>query len=217
MTQRITLIWIVCILNITKSYCQGDYFHGMSSSWIDSTKYYIILKQVSNSDYAYITESIKVIYGKDFRSYKIIAQKFDFITLNTDSKKATRYKIEKILQKQNIRYDTDTNSNLFKIKKVNWNYKRTVNFFTYIDSLGFYKLDNDSLTNKCGLPDSTGTKNCSFIPDTNDEIIYLKNKLGYHDVRSLLPEFYIEKYPENNEQRKIFVLSRNKYKELVKK
>ena len=176
----------------------------------------MILKQIPNSDYAFITESIKIIYRKGSRGYKLIAQEFDFITLNTDSKKATRYKIEKLLQKHNTRHDTDTSTHLFKINKMNWDYKRTVDFFTYIDSLGFHKLDNEALTNPCGLPDSIGTKNCSFITDTSNEVIYLKNKLGYRYAVSLLPEFYIEKYPDNNEQRKIFVLSRNKYKELIK-
>ena len=99
-------------------------------SWRDSMECFIILKQIPNSDYAFIAQRDIIIYGKKWRSYEKISKQFDFVTLNVDSHTATRFKIEKIIQKRHRRYeDSDTNLNRFAIQKMGFDYNRAVDFF----------------------------------------------------------------------------------------
>ncbi len=218
MTKRLCILILISFSAIAKCYCQNDYFNEMTNnmSWRDSMECYMLLNHIQNPDYAFIMQDDIVVYRKRREGFKKISKHYDFVCLNKVTQKATRYEIEKIIQKRRRRFeDTDTNSRRFIINKESWDYKKTFDFFKYVDSLHFHKLNNDSLTNRCGLPDSLGFKKCIHFSDIGDEIIYLKNQKNYHSVRSLFPEKYIEYFPDNNNQRRIFIKCRNRFIELM--
>lgn len=88
-------------------------------------------------------------------------------------------------------------------------YRKVERAFALIDAAGFGSLDSKNLMAQGGPIDKEGRQEVLQITHATKEKIYLKKGTIYRAYYAYAPEIFIDKWPEINQQRKVFVKCRN--------
>jgi len=206
---------ILIVLALFSISAEGQILNDVEGNltWKDSIDCKRIFQEIDHFDYSFVTSELFFIEAKN-NTYKEIKTTYFIIGVNTLKRKAYKIRLEKYDVDNFKKYNqSDTTERKYAIRGKKISFDKALNFFRYINDIGFHKLNKDSLTTTHAITPN-GQHVAVSVTHSMSQKVYVKSHRKILFVESYLPHYFISKKYKPYIDREKFVMCVDRYKNL---